>query len=198
MRRAAVVPLPQADDAASTAAAAAALAAAPPGTRRRIVVVSLGTRGDAQPLLAVAQALQAEGASVLFLCMSPFCALGESCGVPSAPLGHGMDELLESCEEARALRAARTPWGKMRALDAFIRRLSRDHWRAADAAFAAFRPDTALLHGVAFFALSSLCELRGVKLAVAHCVPPVPTSQLAPPFFCYRGASRSQAFRGQR
>jgi hypothetical protein len=153
------------------AAALAGCADGASGGRRRIAVISLGTRGDAQPLLAVAQALLAAGCAVHFLCMAPFLRLAEAAGVPATSIGEGMDELLGSCAEARALRAARTPWAKKWALDDFIRRLSAAHWAAAAAAFDAFCPDTALLHGMAFFSLASLCELRHVKMAIAHCVP---------------------------
>ena len=160
----------------------------PPSTRprRRLAVVSLGTRGDAQPLLAVAQALQAAGAEVLFLCMDPFLSLARDSGVPASSLGPGMDATLAQLTEGRSLRAARTPCGQKLALDSLIRSLSRAHWTAARAAFQSFRPDTALLHGVAFFSLSSLCELMGIKMAVAHAVPLVATRTFAPPFHLYR------------
>ena len=66
-----------------------------------VVVVSLGTRGDAQPYIALAKAMQRKGHRVTFACSPDHRAFSEKHGVPFRSIGGSFYELLET-EKGRA------------------------------------------------------------------------------------------------
>jgi UDP:flavonoid glycosyltransferase YjiC (YdhE family) len=61
----------------------------------RVVLATVGTRGDVQPMLALAQALSAHGHSALVACPESFGDWVRSHGVEHAALGEDLQAQLE-------------------------------------------------------------------------------------------------------
>ena len=147
----------------------------------RIAIVTLGTRGDVEPFVHVAAALQSAGAAVLLVTHESYAAFVESHGVAFASLGPGMLEERAATPEGKALgRASGT--ALMAAAKAFMRVVGKQYWAGARAALEAFHPDLAVLSTLSGFFHSSLCEALRVRcVVVAHMCPLVPTGAWAPP-----------------
>jgi UDP:flavonoid glycosyltransferase YjiC (YdhE family) len=60
----------------------------------RLVLATVGTRGDVQPMLALAQALSRRGHSPLLACPDTFGAWVRSLGIEHAPLGEDLQALM--------------------------------------------------------------------------------------------------------
>ena len=60
----------------------------------RVVLFPSGTRGDFQPLLALAVGLKGAGHDPLLVCNPNYCAEAEAFGVPTSPLGVNNEKLL--------------------------------------------------------------------------------------------------------
>jgi|APGre2960657444_1045066.scaffolds.fasta_scaffold00350_9 UDP:flavonoid glycosyltransferase YjiC (YdhE family) len=149
--------------------------------RRRVCLLTLGTTGDVQPMLAVAKGLQAKGAAVLLITHASFSRAAAAAGVDFRSLGPGVDDALRELPEGRAFASAKRGAAGALALEKFMRRVSSDAWTSAQAAMEWFKPHAALLSSVSVFVHASLCDLLQVPFAVAHFQPLVPTSAYAPP-----------------
>ncbi|GBF90440.1 sterol 3-beta-glucosyltransferase [Raphidocelis subcapitata] len=116
----------------STASDSTAGAAAPPRPRRTVAVLAGGTRGDAQPALAIAAALARRGHRVRVAVDAAFAPLAAACvGSPAAAAGCGVREaggrfavpevgggggeyeFFPLAGDARAMMAATVEWGGM-------------------------------------------------------------------------------------
>lgn len=81
----------------------------------KIVLVSVGTRGDMEPFLAVGELLKARGHEVITAFPEQFRDLAEDTGLAFASLGSKLIELLES-DTGRAAMGGSTGWNKIRAI----------------------------------------------------------------------------------
>jgi UDP:flavonoid glycosyltransferase YjiC (YdhE family) len=147
----------------------------------RVALLTLGSRGDVEPFVRVACALQAAGADVLLLTHAPFAPLCAAAGVPFASLGEGMLEARASTPEGHALATAKGASAMMAAARAFMGAVGVGYWRAAKEALTAFGPSVAVLNTLSFYYHSSLCEALACRFCVAHCAPLVPTGEFSPP-----------------
>lgn len=86
--------------------------------RMRVVLATVGTRGDVQPMLALAQGLAARGHSTLLACPESFGAWVRSFGIEHAALGEDLQEQLEKSEGklARSLSGMRGYFAEQMAL----------------------------------------------------------------------------------
>ena len=84
----------------------------------RAVLATVGTRGDVQPMLALAQALVVRGHSVLVACPPSFGDWVRSHGIEHAALGEDLSALLEESDGklARSLRGMRGYFAQQMAL----------------------------------------------------------------------------------
>lgn len=81
----------------------------------RIVIVTIGTRGDVQPYIALATGLQRAGHKLTICTHATFRPFVESHGVAFAPLAGDIRALLAS-DAGRRLVAQRNPWTAVRQL----------------------------------------------------------------------------------
>ena len=72
----------------------------------KVALVTFGSRGDVQPLLALALALRAAGHDVLLAAPPENADWAQSCGCSFRPLGGDVQAFLQSCPEPHTLRAA--------------------------------------------------------------------------------------------
>lgn len=86
--------------------------------RMRVVLATVGTRGDVQPMLALAQALVARGHSALVACPASFGAWVRSFGIEHAALGEDLQAQLEASDGklARSLSGMRGYFAEQMAL----------------------------------------------------------------------------------
>ena len=111
----------------------------------RVAIQTFGTRGDAQPYLALARGLIARGHDVQLAAPEQFSDLAERCSVPFAPLPGTLLDLLASDEGKAAVAAGRgfsaglALLGKIRPA---MTRLMDAEWEA----LRGFRPDLILHH----------------------------------------------------
>jgi sterol 3beta-glucosyltransferase len=139
----------------------------------------LAETGDLDPYLALAAALRAAGAEPCIVTHQSFASQVKDGGVAFYSLGPGLLERRRDSAEGAALNTARST-AKLPAARKFMAAVLQESWRLVDAAFEAFRPDFAVLSTLAVFAISSLCDKRGVPWAAAHLCPLVPTRYDAP------------------
>lgn len=83
-------------------------------TSPRIAIVVLGTRGDLDPHLALARALQARGADPRIVGFTDLRERSEQVGIPFAPVPGGIRELLASAGGQQFI-GSRSPLSFMRA-----------------------------------------------------------------------------------
>ena len=146
----------------------------------RVALVSIGTRGDVEPLAHIAAALQGAGATVVLVTHASYRGLVELRGVPFASLGQGLLEARASRPEGQALRKA-TGTALLKASKDFMRAVGDDYFAACRQAFEAFKPEVAVLSTLSAYYHSSLCEALQIRTCVAHMCPLVPTGWISPP-----------------
>lgn len=135
----------------------------------KVSVHSVGTRGDVQPYVALACALQDAGHEVLLVAPAQFAAVARQRGIPFAPLPSAFLELLHEPEVAAAIAGGQRARLSLRALLARYRPIMEEILRAEAAAADAFRPDIFVYHPKA---------LGAPRIAVHHMRPAVLASPL--------------------
>ena len=140
-----------------------------------VVIASLGTRGDAQPYIALAKAFQAKGHRVTFACSADHRQLSESNGVPFREITGSFSDLVATDKGRAWLESGDSVLAYLKTTRALFHDFQLPWNRAAFAA--AEDADLVLGHPYvwgAFFA----AEKRGVPYVVTPLWPFVATGEL--------------------
>ncbi|ELP31160.1 glycosyltransferase [Rhodopirellula baltica] len=146
----------------------------------RILVLTVGTRGDVQPYVALAVGLTKAGHEVQICTCQIFEEFIRSQGIDYAPLNNDIRDFMES-EDGRVametttnlFQAVRVGVRLMPKLTGMMHRQVSEMWAAADA----FQPDLILFHKKAIGA-EDFAERLGCRCALAFYLPLyVPTGQ---------------------
>jgi len=152
----------------------------------RVLVLAYGTRGDVQPMAALALALHRAGHEPLLAAPASFSSLAGAHGIPFAALDEGILRLWSAPEmHATAghgkggLASLRAYAGYVRQMRPALRRLLDDAWRAATDSGADL-----VVHSPVAIAGPHLAERLGAPGVVAALDPLyVPTREFANPLF---------------
>ena len=137
----------------------------------RIAILTLGTRGDLQPYLALAKGLIARGHSVTLAGPDNFAAWTAAHHVPFAPIGVDMEAFLKSDEARQAL--AGSWFGVIKIWRSKITPMFR---ATLDAAWAAGRDADVLIYHPKLFAAADIAEATGATPILATPIPMFRTS----------------------
>ena len=141
----------------------------------RITVVSYGTRGDIQPMVAIAHALRARGHDVLLGTPENHVAFARATGLEVLPIAGSSEEILES-PEGRA-------WVERGDLLRLVRAMITTHERLADDVERDISTLTEDCDGVITGLLPAtmvrvFSELRSFPMWVAHTFPSLPSREV--------------------
>ncbi|MEO9594151.1 glycosyltransferase, partial [Rhodopirellula bahusiensis] len=146
----------------------------------RILVLTVGTRGDVQPYVALAMGLKETGHEVQICACQIFEEFIRSHGIDYAPLNNDIRDFMES-EDGRVametttnlFQAVRTGVRLMPKLTGMMHRQVNEMWAAAES----FQPDLILFHKKAIGA-EDFAERLGCRCALAFYLPLyVPTGE---------------------
>ena len=132
----------------------------------RVAILTLGTRGDVQPYLALAKGLIARGHAVTLAGPDNFASWVEAHGVPFTPIGVDMEAFLQSDEARQAI--AGSWFGLLKIWRSKIAPMFR---ATLDAAWAAGRDADVLVHHPKMFAAADIAEATGATPILAAPVP---------------------------
>ena len=122
----------------------------------KIMLVSIGTRGDMEPFLAVGALLKREGHDIACAMPEQFRPLAQECGFRFHSLGSEFVALLESDTGKVALGGKASFFGKLRAYARLARnfqKINRDMVQRQQDALAREQPDRTVHHSKAFYPL---------------------------------------------
>jgi UDP:flavonoid glycosyltransferase YjiC (YdhE family) len=142
-----------------------------------IALVSLGTRGDAQPFVALGVALQRLGHRATIVTHEDHRSLVEAHGLAIRPVCGSFRKLLESAAGLRWLASSDRPLEYVRAFDALFAPLVRPWAEEIDAALA--DTDAAGVAWMLPFAMQA-AERRRLPMAILSPFPVVPTGDYVP------------------
>lgn len=139
----------------------------------RVLLATYGTRGDVQPFVALAKALQQRGHEVALCTPTGFRAMVERHGVPYAHMDNAVLELTEAVLRAPTRAEQRRLF---KGFGAIIRAGLEDEWRAAQA----LRPDV-LVHHAKALGSHHIAERLGAAELLAMPLPLTRTRAFAAP-----------------
>ncbi len=146
----------------------------------RILLVTIGTRGDVQPFLALALGLKSAGHEVTLATCPRFSAFVTTHGVGFQPLDDGLLTLLESPFGRATFGNLDSLTGVLKSLPGILRRVGPIHHRlVADAwsAVEACSPDV-VVHHPKLFCLPAFAAVRDIPTVLALLSPMfVPTGE---------------------
>ncbi|MCU0476081.1 MAG: glycosyltransferase [Anaerolineae bacterium] len=131
----------------------------------KVLLITIGSRGDIQPFVALAQGLMAAGHTVALQTAEAYRGFVEGHGVPYAQMSNDFIELTESKEG----QAATDGGGKLALLKKvmpMLRQMLDDEWLAASA----FQPDCIVYHPKALGG-AHLAEKLGIPAMIAMSLP---------------------------
>lgn len=137
------------------------------------MLVSIGTRGDMEPFLAVGALLKQEGHDIACAMPEQFRALVLECGFRFHSLGSEFVALIESDTGKAALGGRTSFFGKLRAyvrLAGSFKRINREMLRRQQEALRQEQPDRTVHHSKAFYPLLWSLEHPGKAILLS----PVP------------------------
>src|SRR5690606_20447509 len=97
----------------------------------KITILTVGTRGDVQPFVALGLGLKAAGYDVTVATNTSFESFVREHGLRYAPLYADFMELLQTAEGRKALEAGRGSLGLLRTVMPMLRLILDDSWEAA-------------------------------------------------------------------
>lgn len=165
----------------------------------RVLLATLGSRGDVEPFLALALALQRAGHTPTLCASRRYAGWIEGWGVDCAPMDDGFVNLLESLEGRAGLERAdgllgmaRTVWRLAPQIKPLQLQVQRDLWAAAQAS----APQALVFHPKLAGAPDVAAAL-GIPATLLLLVPMLePTAAFAcpvfPPWLGARGGARSR------
>ncbi|MBZ0302602.1 MAG: glycosyltransferase [Anaerolineae bacterium] len=138
-----------------------------------ILIVTLGSRGDVQPYVALGKGLQAAGHTVTVCTSSSFESFITGHGLNYGYMGNDLMDLMDSAEGRDAIENTVGIWGSIRTTmklikqaNAINRRLMQDTWAAVQAA----QPDLVIYHPKAL-AGPHIAEKLGIPVILALPAP---------------------------
>lgn len=142
----------------------------------RITLITLGSRGDVQPYIALGRALAAAGHAVRLATHAPFESFIRSYGLDFAPVAGNPLEIVQSEQGKRWLESQSNPLRFMRGLKALtadlIEQVTADTLRAsADA-------DLLMASTLGLFSAAHIAEARGIPFLPAPLQPIEPSWHL--------------------
>jgi len=153
----------------------------------RITLLTIGAQGDTAPFVALAVRLMQGGHSVTLAARPDFAGLAADYGIDFAPLGHPYRPFITGAAQASALgsghllRQARYAVKQRHYVSG---QLSRDAWRAAEAA-------EAIIYKYSWNSGYTIAEKLGIPCAAAMLFPLTPTRAF-PSFLFGKGKDRSR------
>jgi sterol 3beta-glucosyltransferase len=171
----------------------------------RILMLTLGSRGDVEPFIALALGLQRAGHEPVLCTSNRFGPMIEAQGLRHAAMSDGFVELLESAQGRAGLERSGTLWGMLQTAARLARevgplqlQIQRDAWAAAQA----LRPEL-ILHHLKITGAPDIAHRLGVPAFLLLLVPMVqPTAALPCPVLAdlpfdlgLRGAWRRLGYR---
>jgi sterol 3beta-glucosyltransferase len=141
----------------------------------RITILTLGTRGDVQPYIALGLGLQQAGHSVRLATSKDFEGMVASWGLPFAPLSFAVREFLEQADNRAAFESKRAALRMYKKVGPMMRALLDDAWAAAQGAEAIlYHPK--ILNGI------DIAEKLNIPSALAFYLPALsPTTAFPAP-----------------
>lgn len=149
----------------------------------KIFMLTIGTRGDVQPFIALGRALKAEGYSVTLATSSSFETLISGHGLDYGYISNDLLDLMDSAEGRQAMEETVGILGTVRSMaklaqegNRINRKILIESWEAAEKA----QPDLIIYHPKAFGA-SHIAERLRIPAVMAVMQPMiVPTSAMPP------------------
>jgi sterol 3beta-glucosyltransferase len=152
---------------------------------RKIAITTLGTRGDVQPYLALAQALGARGHEVTVLGPEQFVSLADEHGVRFAPLPGDIIALIDTAEAKKAVAGSEGFAGGFKLLK-YMRPLQDAYLEAEAAAMREIAPDMIIYHPKSLGA-PHIAEALGTPTIFAAPLPGfTPTAAFPTPVLPFR------------
>ncbi len=116
----------------------------------RILILTLGTRGDVQPYVALGMGLRAAGHDVTLMTEASFAGFVEERGLRFAPLRSELLSMLQTPEGKAAVVGKGNPLKLLRQLGPMLRRMLDDEWAVAqDAEAVIYHPKAMGGHSIA-------------------------------------------------
>lgn len=149
----------------------------------RVLVATVGSRGDVQPYIALAQGLNSAGHEAVLCTAQHFASFVKGYGVAYAPMSNGFVDMMTSPAGSQAIEAGVIGrWATIKPLftlirqaPSFLRQMQEDIWQAA----LQCRPDAIVFHPKCIGA-RSIAEKLGILAVVASPTPlVVPTGEFA-------------------
>ena len=147
----------------------------------RITIIGIGTRGDVQPLVALAKGLAARGHSVKLASSEAFAALSEGHGFEFVPLGGDIAAAMKTVVGADFAAAGRNPFAATSVFREIIDRNIVGWTRTMRAAAA--DSDIIVTAGTAVFFGLGLARALRVPLVQVYLQPVLPNSEVGSPLF---------------
>jgi sterol 3beta-glucosyltransferase len=146
----------------------------------KITVLTSGSRGDAQPYLALALGLKARGHDVRFAAQEPARALVEAYGMQFAPIGVERNVMLEDEGNRTVLaKVGRNPLAVATRIGGFVRLAEQMASRLlGDAAGVCQGTDLILCAAHNFYAGEAVAKALGCRLAYLCLQPLTPSKQV--------------------
>ena len=143
-----------------------------------MAILTVGSRGDVEPFLALAVALAASGARPRLITHERFRDLADLYGVPFSPLPGDPAALMQSAAGRRALESGRNFGRFLAEFRRLTTGLSLATWDAARPAVAGA---DVLVHSTFAYQAHYLGRVLGIPTVSAHLQPLVPTGEFASP-----------------
>lgn len=145
----------------------------------KILIMTMGTRGDIQPFIALGQGLQAAGHTVAICTAEGFRALIEEYGIPYAHMNNELLTLIQAQEGQAAVEGSGGLVALLRKVRPILRRGLADEWQAAQQ----FQPDLLIYHPKSLGGYH-IAEKLGIPMMLSLPLPfYTPTSAFPNPFF---------------
>ncbi len=144
----------------------------------RVGLMTVGSRGDVEPFVALALALKRRGADVRLATHERFRPLADRYEVAFAPLPGDPAELMATPAGRRALSSGKNVGRFLTAFRQLTEHLALPTW---DAAQAALQDCDVLVYSTFAFQGHYLAQHLGVRAVAAHLQPLLPTSAFASP-----------------
>ncbi|MGV3525475.1 MAG: glycosyltransferase [Candidatus Sericytochromatia bacterium] len=97
----------------------------------KLLLLTLGTRGDVQPFIALGHALAARGESVTLCANAAYGPLVSSSGLAYTPLSNELLDLADRQSQSGVQEGVGTAWQRIRAFKPIFARLLQEQWQAA-------------------------------------------------------------------
>nr|WP_281411737.1 glycosyltransferase [Starkeya sp. ORNL1] len=143
------------------------------------MIIAVGTRGDVQPLVALARTLLVKGHSVQLASLSTFASLCESNGVNFIPLRGDLESEMKNAAGAELGSAGRNPFSATAAFKNIIEQNIVDWTRTIRAAAA--QCDVIVAAGTAVFFSLGLARAFQIPLVQVYLQPVLPSAQAGSP-----------------